>query len=50
MGKWKWTFDIGQVVAMLFCVWMAATGRVDPWLVVLVWAPTMKASMTWGGR
>lgn len=49
-GEWKYTLDIGRVVAMLFCFWMAAADLVDVWLVVLVWAPTFKASVTWGGK
>ena len=49
MGKWKYTIDAGQMVAMLFCIWMAATGKVSPWLVALVWAPTFKASLKFGG-
>jgi len=43
IGNWTLKFNLFGTLSLLFTIWMAATGKVDPWLVVLVWAPWWKS-------
>lgn len=45
VGDWTFKLDIFAMLALIFTVWMAVTGKVDPWLVALVWAPWVKSEM-----
>lgn len=45
IGNWNLKLDPVALVALGFTIWMAATGKVDPWLVVLVWAPWATSEM-----
>ncbi len=50
--KWVGTVetDVAKVIWLIVAAWCAATGKVNPWLVLLLATMDFKLALRWGKR